>query len=99
MNAPLSGQEEAAFQARIRGRVQGVGFRYACLNEARRLGLRGWARNTPAAEVEVWAEGGLERLDCFLQWLRQGPPRARVDQLDITRHPPSGRYQNFTIEG
>jgi acylphosphatase len=85
--------------ARIQGRVQGVGFRYTCFNEARRLGLRGWVRNTPAAAVEVWAEGGLEHLDCFLQWLRRGPPRARVDQLDITRHPPSREYQDFTIEG
>ena len=41
----------------VRGRVQGVGFRYATVSEARRLGLAGWARNAPDGSVEILAEG------------------------------------------
>jgi acylphosphatase len=86
-----------AFFARIRGRVQGVGFRYTCINEARLLHISGWVRNTPDGDVEVWAEGSREKLDAFLQWLRHGPPGARVDAVDYSPHAPSGAYKNFGL--
>ena len=67
--------ETAAFFARISGRVQGVGFRYACRNEALRLGLSGWVRNTREGAVEVQAEGRKDRLEALLAWIHRGPPR------------------------
>jgi acylphosphatase len=90
--------EEAAFFARAEGRVQGVGFRYSCLNEARRRGLQGWVRNTPEGAVEVWAEGPRKPLEGFLQWLRRGPPGARVDRFHQEAQPPTGAYHDFQVE-
>ncbi|MDR1318156.1 MAG: acylphosphatase [Treponema sp.] len=88
-----------AFYIRISGRVQGVGFRYTCRNEACRLGIRGWVRNNYNGDVEVWAEGSAEKLECFLRWLRRGPPGARVDSADCETRQPTGKYQGFGIEG
>jgi acylphosphatase len=86
-----------ALFARIRGRVQGVGFRYSACHEARRLGLSGWVRNTPEGDVELWAEGSGEKLCALLRWLRRGPPGARVESV---RHSSqiSRRYRGFSIE-
>ncbi len=67
---------------RVSGRVQGVGFRYATLDEARRLGLDGWVRNLPDGRVEVLARGEAARLDQFYHWLLQGPPAARVTGVE-----------------
>jgi acylphosphatase len=88
----------SAFFARIRGRVQGVGFRYSALYEARRAGIRGWVRNTREGDVEVWAEGPPEKQEAFLRWLRQGPPGARVASLTWDIRPPSGKYHTFSVE-
>jgi acylphosphatase len=89
----------AAFHAVIGGRVQGVGFRYTCCHEARRLGLSGWVRNRTDGDVEVWAEGSREKLDSFLLWLRRGPPGARVDRVQYNMCPPVGKYRDFGIKG
>jgi acylphosphatase len=62
----------------VRGRVQGVGFRYATVDQGRRLGLRGWARNAPDGSVEILAEGEPEAVRALIDWSRQGPPSARV---------------------
>jgi acylphosphatase len=89
----------AAFFAQVRGRVQGVGFRYTAYNEAKRLGLTGWVRNTRDRDVvDVWAEGPQENLDRFLLWLRQGPPRAQVEAVDAEEKNPTGVYTMFSIE-
>jgi acylphosphatase len=95
--APRSGPEIAAFSACVRGRVQGVGFRYTCLHEARLQGIRGWVRNTSEGDVEVWAEAPKGKLDAFLQWLRRGPPHARVDAVDYTLQAPTGAYKDFGV--
>ena len=95
----MNGKEgAAAFHAAVEGRVQGVGFRYSCRDEGRRLGLRGWVRNESGGSVEVWAEGDAEKLERFLQWLNRGPPGARVDLVKVDRQPPCGAYRQFTIE-
>jgi len=88
----------AAFFARVEGRVQGVGFRYSCMNEGRRLGLSGWVRNTTDGDVEVWAEGAEEKLETLLNWLRRGPPGSRVDSLDCSKQNPTGEYSGFRVE-
>ena len=96
MTPPLP--PENAFFARIEGRVQGVGFRYTCMNEGQRLGLSGWVRNTRNGDVEVWAEGAEEKLETLLQWLRRGPPGARVDTVHHETCPPTGKYRGFGVE-
>jgi acylphosphatase len=80
----------AAFHVQVSGRVQGVGFRYTCCSEARRLGLSGWVKNEFDGDVEVWAEGAAEKLDRFLQWLQRGPPGARVDHVRCEKRQPAG---------
>ncbi|MDR1575023.1 MAG: acylphosphatase [Treponema sp.] len=80
----------AAFHAQVSGRVQGVGFRYTCYTEARRLGLSGWVRNEYNGDVAVWAEGAGEKLDSLLRWLQRGPPGARVDQVRCEKRLPAG---------
>ena len=63
------------------GRVQGVCFRWACRDEALKLGLTGWVRNLADGSVEVTAEGPEVQLDALRAWLGKGPPSARVTKL------------------
>jgi acylphosphatase len=65
----------------IRGRVQGVGFRWFVHREASELDLHGWVRNTEDGDVEVVASGSVEDLAELRSSLRRGPRGARVDQL------------------
>jgi acylphosphatase len=81
----------------IHGRVQGVGFRYFTQAAAVREGVAGWVRNTPDGSVEVSAEGDAEPLTRFEQRIRQGPPGARVDRVEVTGRPGGGRDTDFSI--
>ena len=74
----------------VRGRVQGVFFRDTCEQVAGGLGVRGWVRNRSDGAVEVVAEGSRETVDELLAWCREGPPRARVDRLELTDEPLAG---------
>jgi acylphosphatase len=65
----------------IRGRVQGVGFRWFVHREAAELGLRGWVRNTDAGEVEVVAAGDTETIAELRAELRKGSRGSRVDAV------------------
>ena len=72
----------------VRGRVQGVGFRWWTRIEAARLGLRGQVRNCPDGTVEVLARGEAEQLDHLFDLLERGPPPAHVTRVE--RHATSG---------
>ena len=65
----------------IKGRVQGVGFRWFVHREATELDLRGWVRNTEDGDVEVVATGTPEDLAELRASLRRGPRGSRVDRL------------------
>ena len=67
---------------RIRGRVQGVGFRWFVREEARRLGLSGWVTNLPGGEVEVRAGGERSSLERLRGALQVGPAGAQVDRVE-----------------
>ena len=67
----------------VKGRVQGVFFRAETRSEAIRLGLSGWVRNTSDGHVEVMIGGEQAELEIIREWLLQGPPRARVDGLEL----------------
>jgi acylphosphatase len=82
----------------IRGRVQGVGYRYFALETAGRLGITGYARNLYSGEVEVHAEGEEAVLDRFKLELERGPRMARVSEV-IETDVPSGSYSSFLIRG
>jgi acylphosphatase len=66
----------------VSGKVQGVCFRAATRDEARRLRLRGHAKNLADGRVEVLAAGDIAALDALAQWLQRGPPLARVDGVE-----------------
>ena len=68
----------------IRGRVQGVGFRWYAREEARRGDLAGWVRNSPDGSVEIAAAGDPASVNRFIEAMRRGPPGARVEVVDST---------------
>lgn len=81
----------------IGGRVQRVGFRNFTATAAAREGVTGWVRNLTDGCVEVMAEGAAEAVERFEQQLRHGPRGARVDDVQVTEAPRSGRYAGFTV--
>jgi acylphosphatase len=92
-------KEFAAEAWRVSGRVQGVGFRYFVLREAKLLGLVGWVANRYDGDVEVHAHGERDALCRFRSVLCTGPPHSRV--LAVTSVPPSPGLEgrgSFTIE-
>lgn len=68
-------------QIRVKGRVQGVGFRYGLRREAERNGVRGWVRNRSDGSVEALVQGEADAVARVIAWARRGPPAAQVDQL------------------
>jgi acylphosphatase len=82
---------------KITGRVQGVGFRYSALDQARHLGLTGWVRNTHDGAVELVAEGAEEPLHRLVAWCRIGPPGGRVTHVDTQWAPYTGEFESFRI--
>ncbi len=64
------------------GRVQGVGFRYALRDEARRLGVAGWVRNCTDGSVEALLQGNDDAVKDLIAWARRGPPGSQVESLE-----------------
>ena len=88
----------AAVRALVHGRVQGVGFRSFIEDAAANLGLAGFARNrSDGRSVEVVAEGPRVSLERLLKELRQGPPLARVERVDVSWLAPTGEYEGFSV--
>lgn len=84
-------------EATVRGRVQGVGFRYFVVSQARDLGLTGWVANDPGGTVRCLAEGSNAALDRLERALHVGPMGAVVDAVDAVRMPATGRFDRFAI--
>lgn len=88
-------RSEARLSATVRGRVQGVGFRFFVRRVAAGLGLTGYVRNLPEGAVEVVAEGPRPVLEHLLNVLRQGPPHARVDEVTEAWGPATHEFGDF----
>lgn len=71
----------------VTGRVQGVGFRYFVVRQARALGLTGWVRNLPDGTVEALAAGPGPAVEELEEALRQGPSASRVEDVRIRDAP------------
>jgi acylphosphatase len=81
----------------VRGRVQGVGYRYFVSREAESLDVAGFVRNLPDGAVEVVAEASEEALATFEERLREGPAFAAVAALERTALPPRDGERGFHI--
>lgn len=81
----------------VRGRVQGVGFRWFVREAAREAKLSGWVRNRQDGTVEVEAEGPAAALDSFRAMLRRGPDGAVVASVDDVEASTDALAQPFTI--
>jgi len=94
-----SGKASLARRFVVRGRVQGVGFRWFVEREAHILGIAGWVRNNPDSSVEVLAIGTHEQISKLHLRLREGPRAARVDDVEESEAQPVAGLNTFRIEG
>ena len=74
----------------ISGRVQGVFFRDTCRRVAQQHGVSGWVRNLPDGSVEAVFEGPDEDVRRLVEWSRQGPRTAVVEDVRVQPEPPEG---------
>ena len=89
--------QKASLQVRVIGKVQGVGFRYFTEGVAEELGVSGYVMNCHDGSVEVIAEGERKIVEEFLGRLKQGPRGARVERVEETWTPYTGRFPGFTV--
>jgi len=82
----------------VKGRVQGVGFRFFAIRAARRLGITGTVRNLPDGNVEAIAEGIPDAVAEFRAELGRGPSYAQVTSVEEIELRPGGRYTGFDVE-
>jgi len=83
----------------VRGRVQGVGFRWFVEREANSLGITGWVRNNEDSTVEVLAMGSPEQLSALRRLLERGPRAARVDVVEVSVVEDAQQMSTFQIQG
>ena len=83
--------------ARITGRVHGVGFRYFAFREAQGLGLVGWVANLADGSVRCVAEGSRADLESLLALLREGPPASIVEGVSVAWMPATGSFTSFGV--
>ncbi len=86
-------------RARVRGRVQGVGFRYTTVERARKLGVLGWVRNEDDGSLAVHAEGDEAAVEELLAFLREGPPGAAVEEVEVERLRKPEGHEQFAVRG
>lgn len=83
--------------ATISGRVQGVSFRDATCQEAEKLGLAGWVRNTGDGNVEAVFEGDPDTVNQMVEWCKSGPSSADVEDVSTEKEAPSGDLSGFEV--
>jgi acylphosphatase len=97
-----STNDQSPTQARrfiVRGRVQGVGFRWFVEREAHILQIAGWVRNNPDGSVEVLAMGTRDQLAGLRSRLQEGPRAARVDDVQVSEAEPIAGLNSFQVRG
>ncbi|MFQ5579680.1 MAG: acylphosphatase [Nitrospiria bacterium] len=81
----------------VRGVVQGVGFRNFTQDRAMSRRLLGFTRNLSDGRVEVEVEGDRRKIEDLIRDLRKGPPRSKVDAVDVSWESSSSRFSDFSI--
>jgi acylphosphatase len=95
MTGPDLDSRIETYYVRVRGVVQGVGFRHATVRQAHALGIRGWVANLDDGSVEAILQGPANQVDRMLSWLRHGPPAARVSEVTGEERSSDKRYERF----
>ena len=90
-------QKEVRAHTIITGRVQGVFFRLETQNAARSRGVTGWVRNKMDGSVEAVFEGEEADVTATLRWCRQGPPHARVSNVEVTWQTYADEFKDFGV--
>jgi acylphosphatase len=81
----------------VSGRVQGVSFRYYTVRQASDKGVRGWVRNLADGRVEAMFEGPQEKVEAMVQWCHQGPPAARVSEVEVEWSQATHEWSDFHV--
>lgn len=81
----------------VTGKVQGVWFRAATQAAARGEGVAGWVRNLPDRSVEALLQGEQEAVSRVVDWMRHGPPGARVTDIRIDTRPVGVFHEGFEV--
>ncbi len=80
----------------VSGTVQGVGYRYYTVNQAKKIGVSGWVRNLLDSRVEAVFEGTQEQVEAMVQWCYEGSPASVVKQVAVEYEQPDG-IEGFDI--
>jgi acylphosphatase len=88
-------EDKLLYRIYVKGRVQGVGFRYSAVREAKRRGIKGFVKNQYDGSVYIEAEGSQEQLLDFVEWCRRGPGNVKSVMADPG---PLENYWDFTVE-
>ena len=94
---PQPGAGVIAVLVIVRGRVQGVGFRWFVQQAATRERVAGYVRNLPGGEVEVLAQGTSDAVEALVAAVRQGPSFSRVDGIDRREVAPEEGLDRFEV--
>lgn len=89
--------QQTRLEAIVKGRVQGVGFRYHVSHRARHIGVTGYVRNLWDGSVEIVAEGDKTLVEQFLSYLQVGPRSAWVRDIVVNWQPASGKFDSFEV--
>jgi acylphosphatase len=86
------------YEITIKGRVQGVGYRYFAAQKATEMGIKGWVKNAVDGSVIVVAQGIEEEIETFIDYLYLGPTRSRVDQISKVKFNTLSDFNNFSVK-
>jgi acylphosphatase len=86
------------YEITVKGRVQGVGYRYFAAQKANEMGITGWVKNSVDGSVIVVAQGIEEEIRTFTDYLYLGPARARVDNILMNKMQVVTVFNNFSIK-
>jgi acylphosphatase len=90
-------ENKLLYKIHVKGHVQGIGFRWSAVREARNCEIKGFVKNLSDGSVYIEAEGYPEQLTSFVDWCRKGPGFGFVESVNIDTFPPVN-YSDFRIE-
>lgn len=82
---------------KISGKVQGVGFRYSCQQEAKKQNIKGYVRNMPDGSVYIEAEGKEPNITNFFHWCQKGPSISKITGIEVSESQIS-EFKDFIVK-